>query len=218
MMAEVCEVPRGTPCKGMRFNADLYQALSFGLKTRTRRIMSESNSLLSRGHFADLDLSSGSPDQYVPVSSLRCRMQAPGTARRSVIVAPRIQPGDWIWPRVGQSGELARIANATFLLLVTRVAARRLQDITVDQAEMEGVGIFVEGRTYEHAYDQLLGRLGYRRALAWRRGPLDQDIRARGMPTARDCFALLWETLNGKGSWAANPWVWDYTFRKYWIR
>ena len=29
-----------------------------------------------------------------------------------------------------------------------------------------------------------------------------------GWPTARSAFVSLWESNNGPGSWAANPWVW----------
>jgi hypothetical protein len=31
---------------------------------------------------------------------------------------------------------------------------------------------------------------------------------------ARNCYRKLWETINGKGSWDLNPWVWVVGFRK----
>lgn len=81
------------------------------------------------------------------------------------------------------------------LLEVTAVRVERLQDISEEQARAEGVrqmnggaGVWVGGEGP--------GRL----VTPW--------------PTAKEAFSDLWESINGDGSWAANPWVWAVELKR----
>jgi len=82
-------------------------------------------------------------------------------------------------------------AASRITLEVTSVRVDRLQDISEADACAEGV--------------DLQPRLvGYSKASGCRWGP--QDPRA--------AFCDLWEQINGRGSWEANPWVWVVEFRR----
>ncbi len=97
-------------------------------------------------------------------------------------------------------------------LEVTGVKVERVQDISEADVFAEGVQIpFHDGRP-------LLAIAGpgpvahdYLPAGAVEKGTLkiiDQPAFVRAH------YAALWDTINGKGSWASNPWVWAYTFRR----
>lgn len=75
-------------------------------------------------------------------------------------------------------------------LEVTGVRVERLQDITEQQALEEGIKQCDGG-----AWDYL--------ANDWAQGY-----------SPRGSFGSLWQSLNGAGSWYANPWVWVVEFKR----
>ncbi|HCF2391409.1 hypothetical protein I5I49_18500 [Pseudomonas aeruginosa] len=92
--------------------------------------------------------------------------------------------------RVRPSIHMPRWASR-ILLEITAVRVERLQDISEEQALAEGV----RGEPCDHT----------RQACA--------DIGCWG-DTAKGAFGFLWESLNGEGSWAENPWVWVVEFKR----
>ncbi|HCF4116097.1 TPA: hypothetical protein NIE12_000942 [Pseudomonas aeruginosa] len=70
------------------------------------------------------------------------------------------------------------------LLEITAVRVERLQDISNDQAIAEGIDTHPMG------------------------------FYGNGCITAGGAFLELWESINGDGRWAANPWVWVVEFRR----
>jgi hypothetical protein len=69
-------------------------------------------------------------------------------------------------------------------LEITRVRVERLKDISREDAEAEG-------------------------AISW---SMECPSRVGAGPTT--AFRALWNSINGDGSWAANPWVWVVEFKR----
>jgi len=84
---------------------------------------------------------------------------------------------------------------ARYVIKVTDARVERLQDITEEDARAEGM-LFHDGRGVGHT--------------GWRHSDGYGFVRA----TAKEAFAVAWDTINRKrASWASNPWVWAYTFK-----
>jgi len=92
-------------------------------------------------------------------------------------------------------------AASRILLEVVSVRVEQLQDCNKQDAIAEGI------HRYEHF---------------WRDAefPLD-DVAyepVKGWPTRYSCpvqaYQALWESINGAGSWGANPWVWVVEFKR----
>lgn len=75
------------------------------------------------------------------------------------------------------------------LLEVTEIRVERLQEISDSDAVAEGVGLT------ESAVGIPMTSPG-------------------GESLPHTIYRLLWESINGKESWAANPWVWCVSFRR----
>ena len=105
-------------------------------------------------------------------------------------------------------------------LEITAVRVERLNEISEADAIAEGVNPHVEAKWWQ----------GYRKddplmhtcAEADENGnPPDWIIEAKPYRdlshlnrTAKQEYAILWESINDPGSWAANPFVWVYEFKK----
>lgn len=87
-------------------------------------------------------------------------------------------------------------AVSRITLEVVGVRVERLQDISEADAIAEGVDPFPGCRRDDDT------------AAFNRIGPVDFD----SFPIAR--YAVLWESINGLGSWEANPWVWVVEFKR----
>jgi len=83
-------------------------------------------------------------------------------------------------------------------LLVEDVRVERLQDISEEDAIAEGVGVGFQMNggwpDYEH---------------------IENGICTVTQDTARMSYWSLWDSINGKGSWDKNPWVWVIEFKKF---
>lgn len=76
------------------------------------------------------------------------------------------------------------------LLEITDIRVERLNDISEADAKAEGVYLHTDGK-----YTNYLSPTGY-------------------AINAKSSFASLWESINGDGSWDANPWVWVVEFKR----
>lgn len=82
-------------------------------------------------------------------------------------------------------------------LEIVSVRVERLQEISEADALAEGIRSFTmrESCGDSKLYGVSLGQ-------------------AEHGTTARCGYEILWESINGPGSWAANPWVWAVEFRR----
>lgn len=94
-------------------------------------------------------------------------------------------------PRWRPSIHMPRVASRITLEIVS-VRVERLQDISEEDAIAEGVTADCPGTP----------------------NGLHPPTKDCSLWSARNSFAHLWDQINGKGSWALNPWVWVVTFKR----
>lgn len=101
---------------------------------------------------------------------------------------------EWLW-RKKLARYMPRHASRT-TLEITGIRAERLQDISEADAIAEGI--------------ERVNQLGILHPTGWR----DYSRNTAGVMDPVQSYRTLWESINGPGSWDANPWVWVITFKK----
>lgn len=198
------------------FSAPMVIALRAGRKTQTRRIVksqpppdspglvfSEPYSeiygvptwFVGWGNAVQVSCPHGMPgDRLWVKETFAEKPQRPGTyAYRATDARPRDYRGRAMkWkPSIFMPRVASRIA-----LELAAVRVERLHDISEADAQAEGVRPFFE--TYDCiGRDQVL----------------PGGTRCSESPY-RASYEMLWEEINGDGSWLANPWVWVETFAR----
>lgn len=190
------------------FSGAMPEAAMSGRKTQTRRLvkfkwMGTSQELMRKSSF---ELA-----YKCPYGKPGDRLRFLGTwavAREYDRVKPSLLPSDvriWsvysveskpIWCGKSRPGRFMPkwMRSQMPLAEITGIRVDRLQDISEEDAESEGVDVFEDGMGYS-----ILKANGQRGG--WHR-------------TAKGVFIDLWESINGDGSWDLNPWVWVVEFRR----
>ena len=214
---------------GILFRAPMIRAILSGRKTHTRRIMKPqpSSTHFGVGYFSPRKTYRTGEEipgeevygAFAEDWHVRCPYGAPGTklwVRENFWERPNVTLGEMregadTWPAYAYAAddhdfaELKRFGYrqrpsihmpkslCRIWLTITSIRCERLQDISEEDAKAEGVepGCLTCG---ENCID--FGGCGYCR------------------PAYRDSFAGLWQEINGRESWDANPWVWVIQFQR----
>ncbi len=218
------------------FRQPMVLALLAGEKTQTRRVIKPSTSLFNGGpwppkgalfYFGDAWVDAGPSFVGNPGPYLKLPYRVAGDDHEVVVrIYPRIQPGDMLWVKEAWSAprryddlrpadlpedviispladgrEIGRRRAAMYMpqrfsrlsLAVTTVRIHRIQDISEEDIWAEGIRPQPSGEYLDYSDDSWDARIACPRA----------------------AFKTLWDRLHAKAPWrrwAANPWVFAYSF------
>jgi len=189
------------------FNGPMVRAILDGRKTQTRRVVKpQPKGTPELGGFGRLWFD-GRDDMQCPYGVRGDRLWVREAWKSNSTFndqPPRdIPPGCRVFYLAdpSYSPDAARYRHARFMprwasritLEVTGVRVERLQEISEEDADAEGFG-----GDFPHAVMP----------------ELFPDADEAGQLSIPQCYRILWESINGEGSWEANPWVWAITFRR----
>lgn len=208
------------------FKPDMVNAILEGRKTMTRRIVKPLAGAGWRPETANGDtLRLGmitSPHPKKDKFGLFMRREIhPGSGKyeHDLVPCPYGAPGDLLWVRETWGKGATRVMYragcnhvyrppdgwkpsihmprwaSRLTLEITDVRVERLQDISESDADAECFGGNFPGEVLPELFP----------------GHLEQWSHL----SITECFARLWESINGAGSWAANPWVWVVEFQPH---
>lgn len=186
------------------FSAPMVQALLDGRKTQTRR------TIKPRGHFSLFD-GSWTDDYVLDPGNVDWRAQdvrfsigdrlwvketffpRPGLPERSARPRYRADEDRPEWRGLWKPSIFMPRWASRLTLTVTDVRVQRLQDCSEEDAIAEG------GISEQHSNDP------YPTETIWHHGQALLEF--PGFTTPIGSYRHLWNSINGAGSWEANPWV-----------
>ena len=198
------------------FSGPMVRAILSGAKTQTRRVVKLTDAGRVRDVGSRRNWHIGDPDAV-----LACHYGQPGDrlwVREAFMPCPLENPttcpSRWNIAYASDAEQVERQAPAGYnpmlynyerwtpsihmprwasriTLEITSVRVERLQAISEADARAEGVTAVSSGGV-----------------------TLFTTTGVNCFQTAKDAYAALWESINGPGSWDANPWVWVVEFRR----
>jgi hypothetical protein len=95
--------------------------------------------------------------------------------------------------------------SSRILLEIVSVRVERLQDISEVDAIAEG-SVHIRSQAWDRQHFPAWRYLFDEACAAGNKPPVG--------PSPKQAYEALWESINGAGSWDANPWVWVVEFRR----
>lgn len=202
------------------FSGAMVRALLAGTKTQTRRAIKLPH-MNPLGAWEPMEVGGPNGGRLRDGSTIPAQQSIWHTRTGDSLLCPYGQPGDRLWVREAFAWSKDDPARCEFVayrathgfpngpkwkpsihmpswasritLEITEVRVERLQDISEADAKAEGIkamgveadgGWHTEGGRHFHCTDP------------------------------RQSYYSLWESINGPGSWGANPWVWTVSFKR----
>ncbi len=191
------------------FSGEMVRAILEGRKTQTRRVCKPEHfngSEMPSDHAMENAIRFGAKCPYGQVGDRLWVKETFGLHdnRQPTIVYYRADnelkyesDGPWT-PSIFMRREYSRIT-----LEIVSVRVERLNEISEADAAAEGVER--NASVIDGSWSPEDGYIKY---------PIDENLEDFPAWTAVESYQTLWESINGAGSWAANPWVWVIEFKR----
>ena len=187
--------------RGILFSAPMVRALLAGTKTQTRRAMRVQQTLGRPEYPGRRDKSGFSTVHW---------LDTPEGIAGAIAACPYGQPGSKLWIR-----ETHMDLGACFLYRANDGAEAERSLVAPGQRWRPSIHM---PRIASRITLELTGVRVERLQDISEADALAEGVRSKHTAdchySARESYSVLWETINGPGSWDANPWVWVLTFRR----
>lgn len=202
------------------FSAPMVRAILDGRKTQTRRVIKPQPTIDRSGNFCWNGSNFGQDFNGPRIQAIASPIPSSRTKR---VLCPFGKPGDRLWvresfwgcdlPGYGDQPCVVYVdewSDKTYQPTEARPWARKFGHIPsihmprdCSRINLEIAGVRVE-RLQDISEDDAMAE-----------GVTVKPCKpSRACRMGSDAYAELWETINGAGSWDANPWVWVVEFRR----